>query len=325
MGGLSEKANSLKKIWRNTGGRVVVVDAGNPLFRKKGHYPPESDEFITAATIAEIYTLLNHDAVAVGANDLSGGLDLLRETENQGLPWVSANLYDNNGKPLFPPYISKTFDNLSIAIVGITGPSHSDSGDFIIKDGGEVLADLLPALDKVSDLIILLSAMPLEDTVGFIEQSPHIDLAIAADDTKGNIIPFLSGTTLVTQTGNRGRYQGVLSVHWNGSPLGMSTSKELLTLRKRFKTINLRLNRLKTNPSDANSKIEQIAQLEVQRLELIGQIENLEKGQKSWGDRNNVSIYEHRFVPLADTGRTDPQIDFIIKDTKKRLAAKRTQ
>lgn len=297
------------------------MDAGNSLFSKKGIYPPGTAEFINATAVAEIYTLLELDAVAVGLNDLSGGLDLLQETENRGLPWVSANLYGSDGAPVFPPFIFRKIDNLSVAIVGITGPSFVESEDFVIKDGAEVLADLLPALTKVSDLIILLSAMPLADTLGLIEQVPQIDIAIAADNRKGNVAPFFTGTTLVMQTGNRGRYQGILSVNWNGSPLGISTSKELLKLGKRFKSINLQLHRLQTNPWDAHSKTEKIRQLKEQRTELSEQIEDLEKELESGGDRNRVSTYGHQFLPLTVTGRTDPQIDVIIKDARKRIAA----
>ena len=325
MGGLSEKANSLNKIWENSGGRMIGVDAGNPLFPQKGHYSPGSDKFINATAVAEIYTLLELDAVAVGVNDLSGGLDFLRKTGNRGLPWVSANLYDNEGTLVFPPYISKNIDDLSVAIIGITGPSHSDSGDFEIKDGAMVLADLLPELEEDCDFIILLSGMPLADTVALIDQSSPVDVAIAADNAKDNIAPFFSGTTLITQTGNRGRYQGVLSVNWNGSPLGMSTTDELLNLRKRSKSINLQLHRLQTNPWDASSKAEKIRELKEQRKALVEQIEDLERNLESGDYKSDVSTYEHRFLPLTSSGQIDPQIDYLIRDAKKRKAAVRTK
>ena len=323
MGGLSEKANSLSNIRKNNGGRVIGVDAGNLLFPRKGHYFPDSAEFINATAVAEIYSLLELDAVAVGVNDLSGGLDFLQETENRGLPWVSANLYSNDGTPAFPPYISKTLDGLSVAIVGITGPSNS--GDFIIKDGAEVIADLLPALAQVTDLIVLLSAMPIADTVSLVEQFSHVNVAIAADNSKDNIPPFLSGTALVTQTANRGRYQGVMSVNWNGNPLGISPTSDLLKLRKRVKSIDLRLHRLQTNPKDVPSKVEKSRQLKEQRSKLIEQIDGLEKKMKSGDKKNEVSTYENRFLPLTSTGRTDPQIDLIIRDAKKRIVARRSQ
>ena len=325
MGGLSEKANWVNKIWKNSGGRVIGVDAGNPLFSKKGYYPPESAEIINATAVAEIYSMLELDAVAVGLNDLSGGLNFLRKTAELGLPWVSANLYDNKGTLIFPPYISKNIDDLSVAIIGITGPSHSDSGDFEIKDGAEVLADLLPELEEDCDFIILLSGMPLADTVALIDQSSPVDVAIAADNAKANIAPFFSGTTLITQTGNRGRYQGVLSVNWNGSSLGMSTTDELQNLRKRFKSINLQLHRLQTNPWDASSKAEKIRELKEQRQALIEQIEDFERKLESGDYRTDVSTYEHRFLPLTSSGRIDPQIDYLIRDAKKRKAAARTK
>ena len=304
---------------------MIGVDAGNPLFSKNGHYPPESAQIINATAVAEIYAMLGLDAVAVGLNDLSGGLDFLRKTAELGLPWVSANLHDNEGALIFPPYISKNIDNLSVAIIGITGPSHSDADDFEIKDGAEALADLLPELEEGFDFIILLSGLPLAETAALIDQPSPVDVAITADNAKENIAPFFSNTTLITQTGNRGRYQGVLSMNWNGSPLGVNTSDKLMNLRKRFKSINLQLHRLQTNPWDASSKAEKIRELKEQRDGLIEQIEDLERELESGDYRNDVSTYEYRFIPLSNSGRIDPQIDYLIKDAKKRKSAARTK
>jgi 2',3'-cyclic-nucleotide 2'-phosphodiesterase (5'-nucleotidase family) len=321
LGGLSEKANSLRIISQKSGARLIGVDAGNALFRKKGHYLPETPQFINAEAIAEIYTLLGLDAVAVGPADLSGGLDLLRETGTNGLSWVSANLFDGDGDAVFPAYISIRIDNLSIAIVGITGSSSIKSPDFIVRDAAAVLAELLPGLDHEFDLIIMLSAMSLAETNALIEKHPQIDIAVAADNGKANIAPFLSGTTLVTQTGNRGRYQGVLSIQWNGGPLGESSTSVLPDLRKRLQSTTAQLDRLLTKSGNANPKTERIAQLRAERTEIVGQIEDLEKVLESEGARIPGSTYEYRFLPLVNTGRSDPQIDYIIQDAKKRISA----
>ena len=259
MGGLSEKANIFRKIKKNTGGRVISVDAGNALFRNKAHYPPGTAQFINASAVAEIYTMLGLDAVAVGLSDLSGGLDLLRETGKKGLPWISANLYEHDGTPVFPPFISKAIDNISVAVVGVTAHSDADSADFVIKDGAEALAGLVPMLDEEFDLIILLAAMSLAETSALVEFYPQIDIAVAADAAKDNIAPFQHGTALLMQTGSRGQYQGVLSVDWQGGP------------------------------------------------------------------RKNNSTFEYRFLPLADTGRDDPQIEYIIREAQKRISTQSSQ
>ena len=161
MGGLSQKATILDKLRIDTKGRDIVVDAGNSLFAKNGRFKPESAEQINARAVAEVYLLLGFDALAVGGGDLSAGLELLRETADQGLPWISANLYDSNDKPVFAPFIVKEIDNLSVAIVGITGPEPMQSGDFVIKDGASVLA--CGAARRIRDAILRQSNDGAED------------------------------------------------------------------------------------------------------------------------------------------------------------------
>lgn len=320
MGGLSEKANTLNKIRENTKGRLINVDAGNFLFKRKGQFSSESKEGITAKAIAEIYSLLGFDAVAVGGNDLSGGISLLLETVTLGVPWTSANIFDSEGKPVFEPFRRRQIGDLSIAIVGISDPESVVSTDLVIRKGADVLVDLLPELEDSCDLILLLAAMPLPATVELVGHFPQIDIAIAADNRQGNVAPFLSGTSLLTQTGNRGRYQGVLSVSWNGKPWGNNTTSSLIDLKKRLESVNLQLHRLQNNQGAAVSQKDKIAQLKNSRAELSEQIMRLEEAQKTETVRSYVSTYKHHFLPLKNTGRVDPQIVNIIRNTKKQMA-----
>ena len=320
MGGLSEKANTLNKIRKTTEGLLINVDAGNFLFKRTGQYRSESKEIITAKAIAEIYSLLGFDAVAVGGNDLSGGISLLLETVTLGVPWTSANIFDSEGKPVFEPFRRRQIGDLSIAIVGISDPESVVSTDLVIRKGADVLVELLPELEDSNDMILLLAAMPLSATVELVSQFPQIDIAIAADNGQGNVAPFLSGTSLVTQTGNRGRYQGVLSVSWYGKPWGNNTTSSLIDLKKRLNSVNLQLHRLQNNQWDAISQKDEIAKLKDSRADLSEQIMRLEEAQKSETGSSDVSTYKHHFLPLKNTGRVDPQIDSIIRDTKKKMA-----
>lgn len=320
MGGLSEKANILNKIRNNSDGRTITVDSGNMLFNKMGKFRPGSAEYITAAAIADIYNLLDFDAVGVGSRDLSGGLSLLIETRDKGVPWTSANLYDSNGNLLFEPYRQKSIDNLTIALIGITDPSPHLLEGVIINDPVSELTLLVDELTDSFDLILLLTTLPLRDTTRLVEQIPHIDIAIAADNRKGNIAPVPAGRSLVAQTGNRGRYQGLLTVDWNGQPLGQSSEFTLMGLRHRLKSINLQLSRLQNNQRDAASQKEKIAQLKKSRVGTAQQIEQLEKEINFDAAQKRFSTYECKFVPLTRTGRIDPQIDNIIREAKKRIA-----
>jgi 2',3'-cyclic-nucleotide 2'-phosphodiesterase (5'-nucleotidase family) len=194
------------------------------------------------------------------------------------------------------------------------------STDLVIRKGADVLVDLLPELEDSCDLILLLAAMPLPATVELVGHFPQIDIAIAADNRQGNVAPFLSATSLLTQTGNRGRYQGVLSVSWNGKPWSNNTTSSLTDLKKRLESVNLQLHRLQNNQGAPVFQKDKIAQLKNSRAELSEQIMRLEEAQKTETGSSYVSTYKHHFLPLKNTGRVDPQIDSIIRDTKKQMA-----
>jgi len=243
----------------------------------------------------------------------------LLETKNKGLPWTSANLYYQDDKRIFEPYRSKSIDNLSIAIVGITGPTAIESNEFIIKDAASELTILLPELENSFDLILLLASMSLKDTLQLVEQFAQIDIAIAADNAKDNLAPLLSGNALVTQTGKRGRYLGVLTVKWNGGPWGKSRPAQLTDLRKRLKSISFQLHRLQADPAARTRNKEKINRLDDSRRQIKKQIADLEQAMQSGTVQKNVSLYKWNFLPLAYTGKTDPQIDYIIRDAKKRI------
>ena len=46
----------------------------------------------------------------------------------------------------------------------------------------------------------------------------------------------------------------------------------------------------------------------------------LEEAQSTMTGSSDFSTYEHHFLPLNNTGRVNPQIDYIIRDAKKRMA-----
>ena len=188
MGGLSEKANTLNKIRKNTKGLLINVDAGNFLFPRKGKFSPESKEVITAKAMAEIYNQLGFDAVAVGGNDLSGGLSLLLEAGNLGVPWTSGYI-SIRGQAWIGPFRRTQIGDLSIARAGISDPASVASTDLVIRKGTDVLDDRLPKLEESCDLILLLAAMSLPATVELVSQFPQIDIAVAADNAQGNVAP----------------------------------------------------------------------------------------------------------------------------------------
>lgn len=209
----------LRRVSKNSNGKALSVDSGNLLFKRSGSYRDDSPEAIQAAAIGEVYTRLGYDAVAVGADDLSAGLGFLLSMRDEGLNFVSANIYDDQGNYIFAPYQERVIGRLKLGLLGITGPRSQDSPQYRIGDPGEALKQLMPTLEKEFDLIVLLSTLPVHATTAFVEQFPAIRIGISADKTKGNFGPQKAGDSLIVQTANRGQYLGALSISYqDGGP-----------------------------------------------------------------------------------------------------------
>jgi 2',3'-cyclic-nucleotide 2'-phosphodiesterase (5'-nucleotidase family) len=218
LGGLSEKGFKLRQMTENTEGRAVRVDSGNLFFKRGSTYADLAPETIQAEAIAKIYTALDYDAVAVGADDLSAGIGFLRAAQENGLNLVSANLYDEQQRVIFKPYQKRTVDSFEIAIVGITGPAGPEAPDYHIGDPIEALDRLMPKLKDDSDMIVLLSPLSVQETTALVERFPALRIAISADKTKANVSPVMAGNGLIVQTAGRGQYLGVLTIGYHGGP-----------------------------------------------------------------------------------------------------------
>ncbi len=195
------------------------VDAGNLLSRQPRLPAAPSPERLTAEGIVAIYTAMQVDGVAVGPFDLSAGLDLLQSSHQQGFPWLSANLLDAAGKPLFSPYRIKKAGKIKAGIIGLTGGSSPSAT--ALPDGiscaqwQAVLPNIIAKIGKQCDILILLSSLPPSENQEIARQFPAIHIIIAADPNYGNIVPQQIGNTILTQTDRQGKYQGMLTIDWH--------------------------------------------------------------------------------------------------------------
>ncbi len=297
----------------------MVLDSGNLLFKRSGKFSSGSAEYISAAALAEAYALLGFDAVGIGIQDLAGGIDLLLSSEKSGVPWTSANLFHPEGPLLFKPYREKHLAGLAVAIVGVTGPSPSKTDTFQIKEPAPELAVLLPELDKSFDLIVVLSTWAMKKSAELAEQFPEIDIIIAADSAKGNTAPFQAGNAIITQTGTRGQYLGVLSVLWHDKPWEKSGDEQLALYQSRLRSLNRQLSRLQSSPVTNAGKTESIKLLESDRQQLEKQIADLQKEIEAGTRTDDYSRYTCTFLPLKRTGRSHPQMTDIVSTAKERI------
>jgi peptidoglycan hydrolase CwlO-like protein len=267
-----------------------------------------------------IYKKLHYDAVGVGPLDLSGGIDLLRTDIGKSLPWISANILDKQGKPLFRSYINKNLQNVAIAITALTGISKRIPKDVVIAEWENVLPELLSKMEvKGKDtFIILLSTLTTAENRAIAERFPNINLIIGADSHQRNNSPKLYNNALLTQTEKQGKYQGVLEILFGTErKWGQERGKELADLQNNLGSLNWQLRRLQKRAATAEKKdqyTKSITRLQSEKSDLEKKIKTLQESianeelSESEPDR-----FEYRFIALKKNMANDHEIEDMLK------------
>src|SRR5712691_10692 len=122
-GGLSRAATALETLRSRYRGRLVLVDAGdllqgNPFATFYARYDKRQPEPLVDALNA-----LQYDVVTPGNHDFDYGLDFLRRAATQATyRFVSANVEDSSGGPLFPKMVILPRGAVKVGITGFTTP-----------------------------------------------------------------------------------------------------------------------------------------------------------------------------------------------------------
>src|SRR5437660_8352815 len=122
-GGLSRAATALETLRSRYPGQLVLVDAGdllqgNPFATFYGRYDKRQPQPIVDALNA-----LQYDVVTPGNHDFDFGLDFLRRAATQATyRYVSANVEDSSGAPIFPKTVILPRGAVKVGITGFTTP-----------------------------------------------------------------------------------------------------------------------------------------------------------------------------------------------------------
>lgn len=252
-----------------------------------------------------IYQDLGYEGVGVGPFDMSAGLDLLRESRKRGFPWVSANILDPQGKPVFQAWRETSYGDTEIVITALTATPPTISTGIQVQSADKILPDLLAAIEtkKNDPFIILLSTLSHNENRRIAEQYPAINLIIGADGKKGNISPLALQNCLITQTAKQGKYQGLLEIIFGDHrEWGTDSNKQLADLQNKHGSINWQLRRLekkvKSTGSDEKYK-STIYRLKKNKEDLGKEIASLKEriaSEKISGA--STDHYAHRFIGL---------------------------
>ncbi len=258
---------------------------------------------------------MGYDAVAISASDIEIGEEFLEDTLNEGFPWISANLVDENGEPVSTPYVIKTINSLKVAIIGLT-ETMSPSSKYSTLDYAKPLTRLRKQLTAQSDIIILLSNLQAKVNQVIASQFPEINILISSDKALGKMAPKVVNNTLITQTSSRGKYLGKIDIEWNhGDTWYNDRVLPLAELKKRRTTIETQMTQLGSNKNKANKKRISRLQLQQQRLEKEIETRSLQEAER--GDQP-YNKHKLRFIPVQPT-HTPASIESIVQNIDKAI------
>ncbi|RLE20104.1 MAG: hypothetical protein DRJ08_07435 [Acidobacteria bacterium] len=150
--GLVQAAPLIEKL-RKSKDNSILVDcgdtfAGNPLtFYRFYHAVDEKNPVVTAMH------MLKYDVAVPGNHDFDYGTSELKQNTSQtGFPWISANILDKAGQPLFPATLIVNRAGIKVGFFGLTTPATAHFETPGILDGIQFLDMVTSAKKAVSDL-----------------------------------------------------------------------------------------------------------------------------------------------------------------------------
>ena len=258
-----------------------------------------------------------YDAIAVGPLDITAGLEFMKQSDSERLPWISANIYSPDGTRIFPPYLSIEKAGLKIALVGLTDSVRKEVQGITINSWEKELPEILPSIASSHDIVVLLSTLPHNVLTTIADQFPDIRFIFGADRRKGNINGLLHNNAILAQTASQGKYLGLLSVRWRSGPWTEDQTKKLITLKRQQLSISRQLKQLKNSGSPEDSAYQRKMEfLERKKKELTNQVSRLEESSETNVKTDQPSSFSSTLIPLKPSIPEDPEIRDIIYSAK---------
>lgn len=199
---------------------VLVFDGGDQLTGT-----PLTDLEVDGSRGGAMHALfgaVGFDAWAVGNHEFDKGLDNLAAytRTHPSLP-LSANLLAPAGGPLLPQQeLSHVFvrNGVRVGVIGLTTQGlrtlmgKKDYARLQLRGEVEAARDEVARLDPITDLVVVLSHIGLDNDLALAEQVPGIDLIVGGHSHTRLPEAKKVGSTWIVQAGSYGRSLGVVDL-----------------------------------------------------------------------------------------------------------------
>ena len=292
-----------------------MVDGGDLYFSRPqlGAEALAREKFRAQAIVAA-FNRSGTDAITIGECDLSAGVDFLKAlADSARFPFLSANLTDENGRPIFAPYVVVEKGGLKLGLVGAS--SVMPAGD------GYRFQELLPALEKaveeahaLADMVILLFHGTDADKEAIAASRLPIDL-ILQSHIKRQTMNFGMEPIPVAALGSLGRYLNVITmrIHSPGEVL-----VDLSAQRRTLNFVEKSLARLRRNQPKGNT----LEALYADDPGVLKRIQSLrERGAEARSEiQAAVNTLEVERVALDASIRDDKEVLGLVTAAKQAMA-----
>jgi hypothetical protein len=300
------------------------VDSGALLFPQNTiHKSREKQETATARGIARAMQAMDCRAVGIAARDLAGGIDLLKELQaTEKLSRLSMNIVDQAGNhPVFRPFIQTMAGTVPVAILGLTDhqAARLQNPAYTILPWQEVLPDIVKQAQKNSDMIILLSSYPENVNKKIAHTVKGIDLILQSGHHAANQVPHKVDNTLLAQAGGRGKYLGMMRIHWtDAGEWGQGFEEQIRAEQNQLDRINWQIGRMvkraKGNNLESNERYKKLL---TARERSSNAIKELKTAKES--EAEEPCSFTNRFIGLKSSLPEDPKVQNIIDQTTRKV------
>ncbi len=153
---------------------------------------------------------MGYDAVNVGPDDLCLGSGFLKSVgSTYRLTFISTNLVDGNGQPLFRPYVVRSVGRTKVAIFGMLDRKTVSVAEPIhVADPVESIRRAMSAIKGKVDFLIVLTQQDMARDRHLAEALPSLDLILRGRSGDIPNLPVQVGKTTIFEIGNRGQRVG---------------------------------------------------------------------------------------------------------------------
>jgi 2',3'-cyclic-nucleotide 2'-phosphodiesterase (5'-nucleotidase family) len=295
---------------------ILLLDSGDLLFKRYLNPVPENElkgMSEKAHLMIESFNLMGYDAMGIGDDDLTMGIEFLLEiSKKANFPFLSSNLFhEPSGKALFQSSLIKEINGLRIGIFSLLSPDFIPSlsdprrKGLTFRSPIEIAQAMVKELKPRTDLIILLSHLGYAKDIELAQNLQGIHIIVGGHNGLNLIYPPVTKNTLILQNTSRGMYGARidLSLYNHDSTFYNATTK--ISLENNLNSINQRL---------SSKEIPEAEKFQWRKAK-----EEIERTLKQLQGKN---VFTNNIIPLQETMKDHPDIKKIVEAYKEKTPTK---